>query len=178
MWLFFVVVIVVVVIVIIIIIIISIIIIIDDDDEIVSVYNFCLSVAACKFALVDLFLGCTLQVTWTLKTAKKQQQQQQWRPSSADLMMLRRCLFLLHPFTLNLPGQVQWLTRYSILHGRGITYKASFLRASCGADRILLYSPVCTSCFLKLVVRGFLRVLRFPPFLHWLMVSANKTKWK
>ena len=28
----------------------------------------------------------------------------------------------------------------------------------------------------ELVVRGFLRVLRFPPFLHRLMVSANKIK--
>ena len=27
--------------------------------------------------------------------------------------------------------------------------------------------------FLKLVVRGFLRVLRFPPLLHWLMVLAK-----
>ena len=30
--------------------------------------------------------------------------------------------------------------------------------------------------FLKLVVRDFLRVLQFPPFLHRLMVSANKDK--
>ena len=32
--------------------------------------------------------------------------------------------------------------------------------------------------FLKLVVRGFLRVLRFPPLLHRLMVSANKERLK
>ena len=31
---------------------------------------------------------------------------------------------------------------------------------------------------LKLVVRGFPRVLRFPPILHRLMVSANKIKQK
>ena len=32
--------------------------------------------------------------------------------------------------------------------------------------------------FLKLVVKGFLRVLRFPPLLHRLMVSANRIKLK
>ena len=32
--------------------------------------------------------------------------------------------------------------------------------------------------FLKLVVRGFLWVLRFPPLLHWLMVSVNKVVLK
>ena len=32
--------------------------------------------------------------------------------------------------------------------------------------------------FLKLVVRGFLRVLQLSPLLHWLTVSANKIKLK
>ena len=32
--------------------------------------------------------------------------------------------------------------------------------------------------FLKLVVRGFPRLLRFPPLLHRLMVSADKIKLK
>ena len=37
---------------------------------------------------------------------------------------------------------------------------------------------ICIWHFLKLVVRGFLWVLQFPPLLHWLIVSANKIKLK
>ena len=42
----------------------------------------------------------------------------------------------------------------------------------------LEFSGVSMWHFLKLVIRGFLRVLRFPPFLRRLMVSANNIKLK
>ena len=46
-------------------------------------------------------------------------------------------------------------------------------------SRLGLGSSDCSMWhFLKLVARGFLRVLRFPPLLHWFNGSANKIKLK
>ena len=46
-------------------------------------------------------------------------------------------------------------------------------------SRLGLESSGCSMWhFLKLVARGFLRVLRFPPLLHWFNGSANKIKLK
>ena len=42
-------------------------------------------------------------------------------------------------------------------------------------SRLGLESSGCSMWhFLKLVARGFLRVLRFPPLLHWFNGSTNK----
>ena len=49
----------------------------------------------------------------------------------------------------------------------------------CGFESCLglEFSSLCGGWhLLKLVVRGFLRVLRFPPHLHRLLVSANEIK--
>ena len=64
---------------------------------------------------------------------------------------------------------------------RGVTVSMSAFLAChqcyCAGSRLGLESSGCSMWhFLKLVARGFLRVLRFPPLLHRFNGSANKIK--
>ena len=67
---------------------------------------------------------------------------------------------------------------------RGMVSTSAFaslpLMLECGFESRwgLKFSGFSMWNFFKLVVRDFLRVLRFPPLLHRLMVSANKMKSK
>ena len=69
----------------------------------------------------------------------------------------------------------------SLRHGatRGVTVSTSgFLACGFESRSGFEFSGLSMWHFLKLVVRGFLRVLRFPPLLHRLMVSAHKVRLK
>ena len=65
-------------------------------------------------------------------------------------------------------------------NGQHVCFPSMSLMLECGFESGLGLEFSCFSVwqFLKLVVGGFLWVLRFPPLLHRLMVSANRNKAK
>ena len=123
--------------------------------------------------------GCDLSVT--------QPHGLQHRAARYHTIWPSRCSAMLHNVyvTAAAPVVCSCSCTYFLWATRGATVSLSAFLAChqccCAGSSLALgleSSGCCMWHFLKLVARGFLRVLRFPPFLHRFNGSANKIKLK
>ena len=92
----------------------------------------------------------------------------------------QQCLFCLASIHVNLFDMVEPARTTRVMCGVTVCFPSMPPMLLHGFEsRLGLESLGCSMWhFLKLVARGFLRALRFPPLLHWFNGSANKIKLK